>query len=541
MVLQLLLWAVGALAFNIDVLLPTTAPVTQFAGFGIEFSNIFSFTGTPSSPNTFSQNLLQNLANLAGPIPVRVGGNTQDYSLYRPGQASGFSRNPNANGTGAGPGLLSDSNVYGDGLFDAVNLLTNTEITFGLNLAYEGADYLDQITSAASAAVTQLDNLISFEIGNEPDLYASTSQFRTTFAGTDYVTAFGSRAQAIQSQVLVPNNRSTSFFDGGTTASTIGTSFQILLLGQDGINKTGAVKYYNQHDYFYYIGVTGFPLTRTYLLNHQNIVSQFASWKTQIQQSNAQNTSYVLGEMAAVGPQGLANVTDVFASAIWGADFFLYAASINCSRVLMHMTDIGLQSAWQPITIGGVAPQVRPLYYAHVVMCQLFGTSKANVMELVTPDPQTSAYAIYHEKLTALVFINLKEFNSSGTPGYQTFTAMTNSSEATVLRLTSPGADARTNITWAGFNFQTADGRPVASYNDSQTVVLNGSVSVNVRDTELAVVFLDSTTAAVAVTGTTTATITSAAAANNTTTSPSNRNKVNILIITLFIILQYCY
>ena len=534
----LLLWAVGALAFSVDVLLPTSAPVTQFAGFGIEFSNIFSFTGTSSSPNTFSQNLLKNLANLAGPIPVRVGGNTQDYSLYRPGQASGFSRNPNANGTGAGPGLLSDSNLYGDGLFTSVNLLTDTEITFGLNLAYEGADYLDQITSAAHAAATQLDNLISFEIGNEPDLYASTSQFRTTFAGTDYVTSFVSRAQAIQSQVLAPNNRSTSFFDGGTTASTIGTSFQISLLGQDGINKTGAVKYYNQHDYFYYIGVTGFPLTRTYMLNHQNIVSQFASWKTQIQQSNAQNTSYVLGEMAAVGPQGLANITDVFASAIWGADFFLYAASINCSRVLMHMTDVGLQSAWQPITIRGVAPQVRPLYYAHVVMCQLFGMNKTKVVELSTPFPQTSAYAVYHDKLTALVFINLKEFNSSGTPGYQTFTATTNSSEASVLRLTAPGADARTNITWAGLNYQTADGRPMPSYNDSQTVVLNGSISVDVRDTELAVVFLDTTTAAVAASATPSAANTTTT--TTTTTSPSNRNKVNILIIVLFIILQYC-
>src|SRR5271170_6462276 len=42
----------------------------RFAGFGIEFSNIFSFTGTTASPNTLSTNLLQNLKTVAGVAPL---------------------------------------------------------------------------------------------------------------------------------------------------------------------------------------------------------------------------------------------------------------------------------------------------------------------------------------------------------------------------------------------------------------------------------------------------------------------------------------
>jgi hypothetical protein len=39
--------------------------------------------GNNSSPNTFSNNLLNNLGQLTGTKPhIRVGGNTQDYALY---------------------------------------------------------------------------------------------------------------------------------------------------------------------------------------------------------------------------------------------------------------------------------------------------------------------------------------------------------------------------------------------------------------------------------------------------------------------------
>ena len=54
----------------------------SFAGFGIESSNLYSFTGG-SSENQLTKNLLANLANYTGTPPhLRIGGNTQDYFIY---------------------------------------------------------------------------------------------------------------------------------------------------------------------------------------------------------------------------------------------------------------------------------------------------------------------------------------------------------------------------------------------------------------------------------------------------------------------------
>jgi hypothetical protein len=181
----------------------------RFAGFGIEFSNIFSFTGSAASPNTFSSNLLGNLKQLAGVSPcIRVGGNTQDFALYQEsfaGAQIGRNPNPTLNSTIKG-NTPFDADIYGPELFEALGTFpTGTEYIFGLNLAYDKSDYIDQITGAAKAALSALNNnLYSFEIGNEPDLYDSTAAFRIgqTWDGATYVSQWKDRASAIQSQVI---------------------------------------------------------------------------------------------------------------------------------------------------------------------------------------------------------------------------------------------------------------------------------------------------------------------------------------------------
>lgn len=56
-------------------------PLEAFVSFSIEFSSFPDFAGNASHPNTFSNNLLNNLGNLTGTKPyIRVGGNTQDYA-----------------------------------------------------------------------------------------------------------------------------------------------------------------------------------------------------------------------------------------------------------------------------------------------------------------------------------------------------------------------------------------------------------------------------------------------------------------------------
>ncbi|KAF1998084.1 glycoside hydrolase family 79 protein [Amniculicola lignicola CBS 123094] len=65
---------------------PTSAgePVLQsFVSFSIEFAFFPDFAGNKNTPNTFSENLLNNFQSLQGSKPnIRVGGNTQDYVLF---------------------------------------------------------------------------------------------------------------------------------------------------------------------------------------------------------------------------------------------------------------------------------------------------------------------------------------------------------------------------------------------------------------------------------------------------------------------------
>src|SRR5271156_1762023 len=213
--LQLLLFANAAdvIEFTIpSTMLGNASEILdpRFAGFGIEFSNLFSFTGTAASPNTFSYNLLNNLKSLTGVGPtIRVGGNTQDTAEYQSNYtASNMGYNPYPTTQDVNGYIPFDQLIYGDELFDALNKFpTTTQYIFGLNMAYDNTDFLTRIVDTASAAVTQLgESLYSFEIGNEQDLYDSTSPYRSgmTWNGQVYTQQWLQRAEAIQQQVFPP-------------------------------------------------------------------------------------------------------------------------------------------------------------------------------------------------------------------------------------------------------------------------------------------------------------------------------------------------
>ncbi|KAI1659117.1 hypothetical protein F4813DRAFT_353943 [Daldinia decipiens] len=70
--------------------------------------------------------------------------------------------------------LKPNSMIIGHRFFETANRLPRgTTVTWGLNLAYEQDDYIEQITTMAKHAICCCPNLAitSFEIGNEPDLY----------------------------------------------------------------------------------------------------------------------------------------------------------------------------------------------------------------------------------------------------------------------------------------------------------------------------------------------------------------------------------
>lgn len=228
----------------------------SFAGFGIEPSNLFSFTGGDNA-NQFSVKLLQNLADYSGSPPhIRLGGNTQDYMIFNASnERYAWTSNKNSQAQGA---IAADSMIIGPNYFTALDRFPeDTPVTFGLNMAYLEDDWETHITDMAQAAVDGMNRvkLYSFEVGNEPDLWLE-NQFRSgTWDGKTYTDQWLDRCEVVYDRVLKGANLPSSFFEAPATASTIGTTFEIAMLVDDGImegrNGDNFLATWNQHDYYY--------------------------------------------------------------------------------------------------------------------------------------------------------------------------------------------------------------------------------------------------------------------------------------------------
>jgi hypothetical protein len=257
--------------------------------------------------------LLQNLADYTGKPPhMRIGGNAGDYILYQPDYTK-CQREKNPNSARYRP----DQYIIGPCYFTALNRFPKgTPITYGLNMALNGEGFLDVMVDAATAARDLLTNvdLVSFEIGNEPDLYLQNGFRKAPWDGSTYTQQWLQRANAVWKYVLEGNIDTTQFFEPGCTASTTGqtsngtgVSFQIDHLIDDGItaNAVGSPKPYvagfNQHDYYYYIGVSDYPLDFDYFTDLWTMEYQFTAWRTQLAESKAAGYPYYLREMGVVG------------------------------------------------------------------------------------------------------------------------------------------------------------------------------------------------------------------------------------------------
>ncbi|KAI1106483.1 glycoside hydrolase family 79 protein [Jackrogersella minutella] len=486
----------------------------SFAGFGIEASNLFSFTGG-AEPNNFTLNLLNNLANYTGKPPnIRIGGNTQDYMLFQETHDD-WTWIDNRDAVGQG-NFKSDSMLIGNRFFETANRLPKgTTVTWGLNLAYQQDDYIEKITTMARQVLTKCPNLniTSFEIGNEPDLYSRNGFRAGEWGGKVYTQQWLDRASAISTQVLQPHGIAGNFFEAAATASTIGTDFQIANLEGFDISTTKAagsafpyLSGWNQHDYYYYIGVSEFTVTLEYLLRLRETEDQLTAWREQIAQARKTPYPYALREMGVVGPIGLAGVTDVFGAALWTLNFLLYAASLGVAAVGLHMTDNSNASAWQPVDMYGQPPHVRPIYYGVAAFDEAIGSS--NTAQVARHEiagcPEgyedfVRAYDVYRSgRLAAVVVVNGMVANSSlpvkGNVTVELQLPVSAAGQVVYLAyLTSAGADATANTTWNGVSFeQSGDGTPAQVSNDNRTVQVaaDGTANFTLRDSEAVVASL---------------------------------------------------
>lgn len=247
------------------------------------------------------------------------------------------------------------------------------------------------------------------------------------------------------------------------------------------------------------------PTIKDNILNHHRMTSLMWYHEVLGNFSASQGVPYVLGETNSISVsalksqfvpqltsfkcQGTPLVSDVFASALWAVDYVLYVASLQVSRLYFHMGTAYRYSPWQPITVNGTAPFAKPLYYGNLLTATALSGGNKQVQVLLN-ETSLTAYAVFdagssrsaavggqgtatrQPTPTSLVLLNLNIYNSTFTTPrpYTSFdftlpagagNTSAGSSNIQVRRLTAPGVEIASNVTFAGQHVDNKSGEIV--------------------------------------------------------------------------------
>ncbi|KAL2012885.1 hypothetical protein VTN00DRAFT_410 [Thermoascus crustaceus] len=458
------------------------APVlSPFVSFSIEFAFFPDFAGNLSYPNRFSNQLLDNLAEIQGKKPlIRVGGNTQDYALFDPTLKTATngtvipSRSPDY------PYIL----YIGPSYFESYLTWPSTKFIHGFNLGKNGSEGLDSVLGTVPHVCKALEGgkLAYWELGNEPDLFKTSSQGivrPSDWTENDYVNEWLSRTRAIRRAMA----KSCPELAGDAKYKYIAPSFagiknslDPIKTWQAGLDTDDNIVLNSEHNYIGGATQPGVTLAHT-LMNHTSTVASVSNHVNLARTLSSKNLTtgipYILGETNSLYNQGAPGLSNAFGAALWGIDFNLYCASQSIRRTHMHQGSDYRYASWQPVqtdktTLGTKAP-----YYGNIFVAEMVrGGDNVRVLNLPLPEETSAAYAAYvSDKLARIAVINLVEYNytemdpTAERPSarYAFQVPLTTTEPLSVQRLLANGSNAITGITWDGwsYNYELDGGKPV--------------------------------------------------------------------------------
>ncbi|KAK7887692.1 hypothetical protein LTR67_009594 [Exophiala xenobiotica] len=504
----------------------------SFVSFSIEFSSFPDFAGNSSNPNTFSYTLLKNLGELQGSNPIiRVGGNTEDYATFNASQEEALIGSFNFNRSKDYPTTIS----IGPSYFDSYSTWPNFTFLHGFNLAKNGTLGYDTLVSTVPLACKALSNgkLAYWELGNEPDLYKTSSQgpVRPSWWNeTDYVQEWLNKTRIMKQ--LVQENCPEVITEGkfkfyAPNFGGAGNSLNMIRTWNAGLDADNDIAFIDSHNYIGGATQPGVTLQGT-LMNHTSTILSVAKHlnESHLLANTGVGLPYILGEANSLYNEGAPGLSNSFGAALWGVDFNLYCAATGIARVHMHQGTNYRYASWQPVqtvneTLGTKAP-----YYGNIMVAAFLGNltgtdNNVSISDLELGSPYQNAYAAYvNGRLERVAIIQMRAYNTTTTttttgtgtgagasgrgprpsetfsfqlPPSGTGTGTNKGSTSAsvvksvgVQRLMANGSDAITGITFDGYsyNYELAQGRPVALNNVTRNEVVqiaqNGMVTVDV-------------------------------------------------------------
>ncbi|MCJ1282038.1 hypothetical protein MMC26_001361 [Xylographa opegraphella] len=490
-----------------------SAPVLEaFVSFSIELAFFPDFAGNLSTPNIFSDNLLNNLGNLTGTKPyIRVGGNTQDYALYNASLPVAINGIYNLSRSADYPTTL----FIGPSFFESYATWPNTLFSHGFNLGNNQSIGQDTLLATVPLACKALENgkLYNWELGNEPDLYSTSSQGPVrlpTWNESLYVSEWLNGTKTIKRLLAdVCPNMTTPQNYGYLAPSFAGTNNHLnaVVTWHDDLDVDKDIRLISSHNYIGGATQPGVTLQGT-LMNHSSTVASIAPQLNESRLLANYSIPFILGETNSLYNEGAPGLSNAFGAALWGVDFNLWCASQGIRRTHMHMGTDYRYASWQPINTNKTTMGTKPPYYGNIAVAAMMGNITAANVSIVNI-PQSSIYdasyaAYVNDKLARIAVINMREYNyttNGSAPSARSSSSYSFSlpagygSQVTVQRLIANGSDAISGITFDGYsyNYELDNGKPVLLKNVTrgETLGIWGDVvSVDVPDSSAAILHI---------------------------------------------------
>ncbi|KAK8132786.1 glycoside hydrolase family 79 protein [Apiospora kogelbergensis] len=484
---------VRRLAISIDSTdIKSGTPLDGFVSYSIEFASFPDFAGNKSSPNTFSDNLLNNIGYLQGDKPyIRVGGNTQDFAIYNANLTVALNGTVNVTRSPDYPTTID----IGPSFFESYSTWPNVKFSHGFNMGGNNDPRVqDTLTQTAELACMALgtDKLYVWEYGNEPDLFATNAQWPvrpSNWNESDYVNEWLDGTAVIKSviQKNCPDLASINAYKYmAPSLAGVANHLKAPLAWADGLDNTQNIEYFSSHNYISGANTPGVTLQGT-LMNHTRTR---LSVEAHVDEYNTINpgagVSHIMGETNSLYNQGRPGLSNSFGAALWGIDFALYCAALSIRRVHMHMGTNYRYASWQPVETTRATRGTKAPYYGNIAVAAFLGNLRIAPRPNRPPPPDRQRHRgrlCCRSPTAATASTGVQLFRRRGT------------TTARIQRLYANGSDAITGITWDGwsYNYELDEGRPVrlANVTVGETVqVTNGTLNITVPDSQAVLVTL---------------------------------------------------
>ncbi|RPD63756.1 hypothetical protein L227DRAFT_496569 [Lentinus tigrinus ALCF2SS1-6] len=435
----------------------------------IEF---FAFPGYTQMSGT--NNCLNNLASLRNAQPaIRIGGTTQDRATYNASLASAV------NYTVSSPLDAPTSLTYGPSFFSLASQMQG-QVTVGLNRQLNNqANSL----SAAQRAKSSMGNLYAIELGNEPDLYSSSSPIAS---GTGWSNSIDIQNEAKWFTALAPSLG--NIFQGAVYLSW-NTQTLISSIGSAALN---TIKTISRHSYPQ-SACGGASTNLPNLMSHSGIVSYVSQYKAEATAAHNDGKKFFLGETNSATCGG-GGISPTFGAALWIIDYVLQSALIGADRLYFHHGTIGnCAYCWWGQN------NVYSPYYGAVFVSEFLGADGAKIAALDNGSSAIATYAVYSSSNTPLrlLVLNSNYFDSTGSRSSASvqFTGLaTASGTKQAKRLTAPNATSRTDqgaaVTIGGGGTFSSTCARQGTENTESVAVGGNALTVSVLASEALIVYL---------------------------------------------------